>query len=55
MLIFVQFKDARQEVIVASFSCEQDAGVFPNQGTVNSEDPRYLAFAATLPAQSLAQ
>ncbi|SFO51519.1 hypothetical protein SAMN05216567_10131 [Variovorax sp. OK605] len=50
MLIFVQFKDARQEVIVASFSCEQDAGVFPNQGTVNSDDPRYLAFAATLPA-----
>lgn len=49
----VQFKDARREVIVASFSCEQDPDVFPNQGTVNNDDPRYLAFADTLPMNPL--
>jgi len=52
MLIHVQFKDARQEVVVASFLCPQDPDVFPYQGTVDSEDSRYLAFAATLPAPS---
>jgi hypothetical protein len=49
MHIFVQFKDADQEVVVASFSSEQDPETFPHQGTVNGDDPRYLAFVATLP------
>lgn len=52
MLIYVQFKDEHREVIVASFSCAQDPQVFPNQGTVNSDDPRYIAFVATLPGQA---
>jgi hypothetical protein len=44
MLINVQFADAQQAMVVASFSCAQDPGVFPHQGTLDPGDPRYLAF-----------
>lgn len=40
----VQFNDGTKTVIVASFGCPQDPEVFPNQGEVDNDDPRYLAF-----------
>jgi hypothetical protein len=46
---FIQFEDDTETVVIASFSCPQDPDVFPNQGAVESDDPRYLAFEATLP------
>lgn len=40
----VQFSDETKTVILALFGCPQDSEVFPNQGEVDSDDPRYLAF-----------
>jgi hypothetical protein len=44
MKIQVQFKDETKAVIVAAFGCSQDPEVFPNQGEVDNDDPRYLEF-----------
>jgi hypothetical protein len=41
---FVQFEDDKELKIVSVFGNEQDADVYPNQGVVAENDPRYLAF-----------
>lgn len=48
-LIYVQFSDASQETIAAGFSAKQDAAVYPNQGTVAPNDPRWKAFFESCP------
>lgn len=48
MKVHVQFADSNEEVIIASFGCEQDPNVYPNLGEVEGDDPRYVAFEATL-------
>lgn len=41
---FVQFSDSTEDVIVALFGCAQDPTVYPNQGELAEDDPRYLTF-----------
>lgn len=48
--IFVQFSSASEETIVASFGAPQDETAFPNQGVVNSSDPRWGTYYKTIPA-----
>jgi hypothetical protein len=48
-MFFVQFQDATNQVVIASFSCEQDPAIYPHQGEVEEDDPRYLAFIAAFP------
>lgn len=43
MGIFVQFDDEKEERILSIFDCPQDPAVWPNQGTVEADDPRYLS------------
>jgi hypothetical protein len=50
-MFFVQFQDATKQVVVASFSCPQDQAVYPHQGEVEDDDPRYQAFVAALPKE----
>lgn len=52
MSIDVQFSDATQTKIIASFGCPQDPDIYPNQATLDSEDARYQAFVN--PASTLA-
>lgn len=40
----VQFLDSTEKVIVAIFAGPQDPTAWPNQGKVDSSDPRYVAF-----------
>jgi hypothetical protein len=47
--IFVQFEDRKQERVISVFGNPQDLEVYPNQGSVTDEDPRYLAFISMLP------
>lgn len=42
--VFVQFSDETEGVIQAVFSCAQDSEVYPNQGELPSDDPRYVTF-----------
>lgn len=49
MQVFVQFEDASEEVIIATFSSSQDPSAYEHLGVVEDSDPRYLAFLATLP------
>lgn len=49
MQVFVQFKDATEAVVIAAFGCPQDPAVYPNAGEIADDDPRYVAFVATLP------
>jgi hypothetical protein len=42
--IYAQFSDASETAIVSVFANAQDPTVYPNQGTIESTDPRYLAF-----------
>jgi hypothetical protein len=52
--LYVQFSDVAQEVITSVFSNPQDVAYYPNQGVVQEDDPRYLAFvdpASTPPTQ----
>ncbi|WP_164707925.1 DUF4376 domain-containing protein [Paraburkholderia phosphatilytica] len=56
--IFVQFADATETVVVATFGCSQDANEYPNQGEIDATDLRYLAFSnpsATVPGAKAAQ
>lgn len=48
-LLYVQFTDGGEDVIQSIFSCPQDPNVWPNQGTVYSDDARYEAFYDALP------
>lgn len=42
--INVQFSDAKQTVICAYFDCPQDPVSYPNQGQIDTKDPRYATF-----------
>ncbi len=42
--VFVQFSDAMESAVTSIYSCPQDPKLYPNQGTIDSTDPRYLAF-----------
>jgi hypothetical protein len=58
MNVYVQFGDATDTTIVASFGCPQDPASFPNQATIDSSDARYQAFvnpASTLAGAQAAQ
>jgi hypothetical protein len=46
MGIYVAFQDASEERVTSIFDCPQDPEVWPNQGIVESDDPRYLNFPA---------
>jgi len=47
--IFVQFSDSTETTVVAYFAEPQDLTVYPNQGTIESTDPRYAKYYAALP------
>lgn len=47
-IIHVQFSDAKEDVVIASFSCHQDDSLYTNQGQIQSDDPRYIAFVDQL-------
>ncbi|WP_434663435.1 DUF4376 domain-containing protein [Paraburkholderia sp. A3BS-1L] len=52
MNVYVQFSDATETTIIASFGCPQSSAAFPNQATIDSSDARYQAFIN--PASTLA-
>ncbi|SDR37747.1 hypothetical protein SAMN05443245_5261 [Paraburkholderia fungorum] len=51
-MIYVQFADSTDAVIIAYFSNAQDASAFPNQGTVAASDARWKTFYSASPLQS---
>ncbi len=56
--VFVQFADSGATVVVGVFGCAQDPVAFPNQGNIDSSDPRYQAYvnpASTLTGAQAAQ
>ena len=42
--VHVQLEPEGQNHIIAVFSCEQDASVYPNQETIAVDDSRWRAF-----------
>lgn len=48
--VYVQWTDATKTGILSVFSCPQDAGEYPNQDAIPSDDSRYTAWYAELPA-----
>ena len=52
--MYVQFSDATQTVIIATFAGPQNASAYPNQGTVTASDARWATFYAVLPASAQA-
>lgn len=42
--VFVQFADSTDKAIISWFGSPQNPDDFPNYGTVQTDDPRYLAF-----------
>lgn len=44
MEVHVQFSDSDQTKIVSVFGCPQDPDVYPNQASIDFDDPRYRAF-----------
>jgi hypothetical protein len=51
MSVFVPFSDATEAKILSVFACAQDPSVWPNQGQVDDDDPRLVAFQNDLPEQ----
>jgi hypothetical protein len=47
-MIYVQFADSTEAVIVSVFSSPQSATAYPNQGTVTATDSRYTTYVAAL-------
>jgi hypothetical protein len=47
--INVQFSDSTQKSVVSYFGCPQDPSAYPNQGQIDTSDPRYAAFYSSLP------
>jgi hypothetical protein len=47
--IFVQFSDASQESVISAFSCPQNIEAWPNQGEIDSSDPRWKAYYSSIP------
>jgi len=52
--MFVQFSDSIEKIIVACFGNAQDPDIYPNQGTVGGDDPRYTTFFNSLPTSAQA-
>ncbi|MNJ21402.1 Caudovirales tail fiber assembly protein [compost metagenome] len=50
--MFVQFEDPSERNILRVFSVPQDLSIWPHQGVVQDDDPRYLAFLAVSRAAS---
>lgn len=47
MSIYVQFEDDAQSVVCAVFAePQQDVDAWPNQGVINGDDPRHIAYLA---------
>ncbi len=42
--IFVQFTNSSDEVILSCFGSPQEGDSWPNQGTVDNSDPRWVVF-----------
>ena len=40
----VQFSDSTDSFVISVFGCPQDSKAYPNQGQIDSNDPRYQAF-----------
>lgn len=51
--MFVQFSDETKTKIISVFGGRQDEAVWPNQGEVDEDDPRYLGFRPLLPFSDL--
>ena len=49
--MYVQFSDNTETTIVSVFANPQDPETFPNQGTVEETDARYVAFLAQFKAE----
>ncbi len=47
--IFVQFSDISKTGISSVFGCPQDSKLFPNQGTIETDDDRYVAYLESIP------
>lgn len=48
--MFVQFSNANEQSIISIFSCfQEDTMQWPNQGEVEVDDPRLLAYIESLP------
>lgn len=45
-IVNVQFSDTSMTTIIASFGSPQDAAVYTNQGTVETDDARWAEFYA---------
>ncbi|MCW3538356.1 hypothetical protein [Burkholderia cenocepacia] len=48
-MLLVQFSDSTEKTIIAFLPGPQDPDAYPNQGEVNSTDPRWKAFCDNLP------
>lgn len=48
--INVQFSDSSETEIIGAFSCAQDNATFPNQGSVDLHDTRWVAYYNEQPA-----
>jgi hypothetical protein len=46
----VQFADETNAVITSYFGSPQDPAIYPNQGTVESDDPRWMPFCEAVPS-----
>lgn len=47
--VIVEFADATETTIKASYSAPQDPADHPHMGEVEEDDPRYVAFLALFP------
>lgn len=48
-LVYVQFSDESEQVVVASFSSPQDESTWPNQGVIDASDERWHEYYFSLP------
>lgn len=46
---FVQFSDSKKTKVVSVFDSPQDSDIYSNQGEVEDDDSRYLAYKNSLP------
>lgn len=48
-VLYVQFSDEKETVIISWFCCQQPPGSYPNLGEVFPNDPRYIAYYDSQP------
>jgi hypothetical protein len=48
-LIYVQFADETEEVIISYFAAPQNPVMFPNQAAIYTNDPRWKVYYDKLP------